>query len=99
MSASRTLQRRERANIRSRPNQALREMVGRFRSRVSGSFSKAYNIIVVLDDASEEEREDLFSKTTAKDSDQLRKSRQERAENLKKMMEDDDGRRDMLVKF
>jgi hypothetical protein len=53
---------------------------------------------VVLDDASEEEREDIFTKSAAKDSDQLRKSRQERAENLKRMMEDDDeGKRHIFL--
>lgn len=53
-------------------------------------FTRTDVVIAVLDDASEEEREDLFSGTTAKDSDKLRKEKLERAENLKKMMDDDD---------
>ncbi|KAK2753142.1 hypothetical protein FQN54_007967 [Arachnomyces sp. PD_36] len=44
----------------------------------------------VLDDASEEEREDLFAGKASKGSDKLRQERLERAENLKRMMEDDE---------
>ncbi|EDN09345.1 predicted protein [Histoplasma mississippiense (nom. inval.)] len=45
---------------------------------------------VVLDDASEEEREDLFLDTGTRRSNSKRESRKEREEKLRKMMEDED---------
>lgn len=46
-----------------------------------------HNILVVLDDASEEEREDLFLDTGTRSSNSKRESKKEREEKLRKMME------------
>ncbi|KAJ5940267.1 hypothetical protein N7516_000435 [Penicillium verrucosum] len=49
---------------------------------------------VVLDDASEEEAEELFPDSTAKAAAENRENRKEREERLKKMMDDDDDEAD-----
>lgn len=57
------------------------------RNRNSGD---CLHSVVVLDDASEEEAEELFPDTSDKSATANRESKREREEKLKKMMEDDD---------
>ena len=49
---------------------------------------------MVLDDASEEEAEELFPNSTDKAAAPTRENRKEREERLKKMMEDDEDEAD-----
>ncbi|KAL4971473.1 DNA polymerase subunit Cdc27 [Aspergillus desertorum] len=51
---------------------------------------------VVLDDASEDEQEELFPESRKEGPSETRESRKEREERLRKMMEDDDEDEDML---
>lgn len=45
---------------------------------------------VVLDDASEDEQEELFPDSGTKSTNEIRERKKEREEKLKQMMEDDD---------